>query len=137
MCLRKSTLTNSWVLQSVKILAGPHISLQSACVPNVYLVVSIAPSTLRVARVWIVSTRLLCGQSWSTHLRSVWNPYHVIHQDRLDKVQSFAAKVVSKRWSETPSEFSSSCVSATEFYEIFPSSFPQCFSHTHGHHGPI
>ena len=36
---------------SVKI-SGPHISLQFACIPNVFLVVSTAPSTLRVPSIW-------------------------------------------------------------------------------------
>ena len=34
---------------------------------------------------------------------AVWNPHHKVHQQRLERVQGFAAKVVIKRWKEAPS----------------------------------
>ena len=34
---------------------------------------------------------------------TVWNPKHAVHQAHLERVQSFAAKVVTKCWSVTPS----------------------------------
>lgn len=31
----------------------------------------------------------------------VWNPPHAVHREKLERVQSFGAKVVTKRWSES------------------------------------
>ena len=36
------------------------------------------------------------------HASCVWDPQHLVHQTRLERVQSFASKIVTKRWRESP-----------------------------------